>query len=135
VTHGTPVAVVNKSNAATTTPVKLALPTAIQQEIASDAASGYLVLATSELVTENQWTGAVWADIGPTGFGYEIQGGLSGGSTTSQTTQIKTWEDALNGVGVSAAKTLTPELEEGWRRSSARPSPFVGDVVLPSPMS
>jgi hypothetical protein len=128
VTHGTPIAVVNRSTAATT-PGKLALPAAIQQEIASDAASGFLVLATSKVVTSNQWSGAVWADISPTGFGYLIQGGLSGGSTTSQTAQIKMWADAVNSVGANAIERLEPTLEEGAAKNLAKTVPFLGEGV------
>jgi hypothetical protein len=71
----------------------------------------------------------VWADISPTGFGYEIQGGLSGGSTTSQTPRIRMWEDALNGVVVSGATMLAPEIEEGVAKKLGTAIPFVGDGI------
>jgi hypothetical protein len=125
VTHGTPVAVVNQASAATT-PAKLALPPAIQQQIASDAASGYLVLAASKVISKNRWSGEVWADVSPTGFGYLIAGGLSGGSTTSETPQIKVLADAVNSVGVNALSRLVPTLEAGAAKYLGAAIPVLG---------
>jgi Transglutaminase-like superfamily len=91
----TPIAVLGPSDASVTS-AALELPAAYQQAIQAAAASGYLVLATSKEVTSGGWSGAAWADISPQGYGYEIGGGLSGGSTTEQTPQMNLWQTAAD---------------------------------------
>jgi hypothetical protein len=123
-THGTPDAVIDSWNSATA-PGKLALPAADQQDIQSAAADGYLVVATSKQVTSAGWSGAVWAELGRQGFGYEIAGGLAGGSTTEQTPQLNLWQSVADGLS-----SLTPDTEGLTGSLAARVAPALGPLGL-----